>query len=128
MSRIRKCIVPVLGALIVILFHGMAAVAQDRNACRDDVAKFCAEVQPGGGRLMSCLKAHESELSLECRDSIEEGRSRMRETRDACADDVQRFCREAGRGGGRIMRCLKENEQLLSPKCRVTLKSMEISG
>jgi hypothetical protein len=125
MSGIRKSIAPVLGALIMVTCFGITAVAQEMNACREDVARFCKEVQPGGGRLLKCLKAHESDLSLKCRDSMAERQSKAGEMRDACADDVQRFCLEAGQGGGRIRRCLKENEERLSPKCRDTMRSMK---
>ena len=38
-----------------------------REACQPDVAKFCADVKPGGGRIMACLKEHASELSDACR-------------------------------------------------------------
>ncbi len=37
------------------------------QACQGDVAKFCADVKPGAGRLGACLRAHESELSEACK-------------------------------------------------------------
>jgi hypothetical protein len=36
------------------------------RACGGDVAKFCKGAQPGGGRIMECLKAHQSELTPDC--------------------------------------------------------------
>ncbi len=38
-----------------------------RQACQGDVQKFCKEVPPGKGRIVSCLKSHEAELSNPCR-------------------------------------------------------------
>jgi len=38
-----------------------------KNACTKDVEQFCKDVQPGQGRLSTCLKEHESELSQECK-------------------------------------------------------------
>ncbi len=38
-----------------------------REACKPDVEKFCAGVAAGGGRIMECLKQHESELSDACK-------------------------------------------------------------
>jgi hypothetical protein len=35
--------------------------------CADDAARFCAGVQPGGGRIFACLKLQESRLSSRCR-------------------------------------------------------------
>jgi Cysteine rich repeat len=44
-----------------------SALAALRAACGDDAQKFCAGVQPGGGRIIECLKAHKSELSDRCK-------------------------------------------------------------
>ncbi|HEY1422409.1 MAG TPA: cysteine rich repeat-containing protein, partial [Candidatus Acidoferrum sp.] len=38
-----------------------------RAACADDAQKFCAAVQPGGGRVVACLKDHKDSLSDKCR-------------------------------------------------------------
>jgi hypothetical protein len=37
-----------------------------KEACQPDVAKFCADVQPGGHRVAACLRGHASELSQAC--------------------------------------------------------------
>jgi hypothetical protein len=38
-----------------------------KSACAQDIAQFCADVTPGGGRLIKCLSPHLQELSPECR-------------------------------------------------------------
>ena len=38
-----------------------------KEACKPDVDKFCSGVAEGGGRIMACLKQHESELSDACK-------------------------------------------------------------
>jgi hypothetical protein len=38
-----------------------------KAACQPDVQQFCQDVQPGGGRVMQCLRAHEAELSDACK-------------------------------------------------------------
>jgi hypothetical protein len=42
-------------------------LAAIRAACADDAQKFCATVQPGGGRIVACLKEHKDSLSDKCR-------------------------------------------------------------
>ena len=41
-----------------------------RQACQADVAKFCADVKPGGRRVAACLREHGSELSEACQAAI----------------------------------------------------------
>jgi Cysteine rich repeat len=38
-----------------------------RAACAEDVQKLCGTVQPGGGRVVACLKDHQDSLSDRCR-------------------------------------------------------------
>ena len=42
-------------------------LAAIRAACAEDAQKFCATVQPGGGRVVACLKDHKDSLSDKCR-------------------------------------------------------------
>ena len=47
-----------------------------REACRADIARFCGDVKPGGGRIRECLKAHAADLSDGCKAAIKEARER----------------------------------------------------
>jgi len=40
------------------------------KACRADAQKFCQGVEPGGGRLLACLQARDTELSANCRTTL----------------------------------------------------------
>jgi hypothetical protein len=44
-----------------------ARMEAEKEACKPDVEKFCAGVEAGGGRIMQCLKQHQSELSEACK-------------------------------------------------------------
>jgi hypothetical protein len=39
-----------------------------KQACAPDIGKFCADVVPGGGRLIKCLTPHYEELTPACRE------------------------------------------------------------
>lgn len=60
-------------ALLVVTFVGVVQ-AQDRKALREaclgDVKKLCADVRPGGGRIVQCLRGHDRDLSQGCRDGL----------------------------------------------------------
>jgi hypothetical protein len=43
------------------------SLAAIRAACTQDAQKFCAGVQPGGGRIVNCLKQHKDALSDGCK-------------------------------------------------------------
>lgn len=40
------------------------------EACWDDVGRLCSDVRRGGGRILQCLKDHESELSDPCKAAL----------------------------------------------------------
>lgn len=50
--------------------------------CREDVKKFCGDVKPGGGAVMECLKAHEKELSSECKAQAQAWKEKRKERRE----------------------------------------------
>jgi hypothetical protein len=36
------------------------------DACKPDAEKFCKGIRPGQGRILACLKSHQSELAPAC--------------------------------------------------------------
>jgi cysteine rich repeat protein len=42
-----------------------------RRYCRPDVERLCPSVQPGGGRIKSCLMAHKDEVSVGCAKALQ---------------------------------------------------------
>jgi hypothetical protein len=46
------------------------AVADARAACETDIQKLCSGVQPGGGRILACLKQHKDQVSDGCRQAV----------------------------------------------------------
>ena len=46
------------------------AVEAARAACETDIQKLCTGVQPGGGRILACLKQHKDEVSDGCKQAV----------------------------------------------------------
>jgi hypothetical protein len=64
-----------IAAMALALSTGGAAAQQAAMravalACRPDIARFCATVQPGNGRIKACMKAHMQELSDPCKEAM----------------------------------------------------------
>lgn len=104
------------GVFSLILSSG--ASAQESKPCAEDAKKLCQGVEPGEGRIVRCMKEHESELSPACKDNIANFKERAKEFAEACKEDVQRNCKNVKRGGGRIVQCLKQHEDALSSECK----------
>ena len=53
-------------------------VKEVKEACEQDAKKLCEDTKPGGGRIMQCLKQHESELSPACKEHMDKPRGKNR--------------------------------------------------
>ncbi len=91
--------------------------------CVEDAARFCKGVQQGEGRIARCMKEHENELSPACKQNIAKARERVKEFAEACKADAEKSCKDIKPGGGRILRCLKQHEDTLSPACKEEMQN-----
>ena len=110
----------------ILLFGASAgAVAQGvLEDCATDIAAFCAQVEPGHGRVISCLYANEDKLSEACyaansdvHDAMDFMFATVRNALATCAADIENTCAGTEFGHGRILTCLKENRSEISPQC-----------
>jgi hypothetical protein len=46
------------------------ALVAARAACANDIQTLCLGVQPGGGRILACLKQHKQQVSGGCKQAI----------------------------------------------------------
>ena len=53
------------------------AQASGMRYCKEDVARLCPGVQPGGGRIIGCLKAHKEEVSIGCGKALQAMKAKM---------------------------------------------------
>jgi cysteine rich repeat protein len=110
-----------LGSLVigVALLPG---IARSATPCLTDIEKFCANVPIGGGRIQTCLKEHEKELSPECAARHENLEKEMGRLAASCRYDISRFCWDISPGRGRVGRCLERHRSDLSPVCNDQLR------
>jgi Cysteine rich repeat len=54
------------------LDRAVAALAYVANECRDDLKAYCSSVQPGEGRLISCMDKNEKKFSGRCKQALKD--------------------------------------------------------
>ena len=120
-----------LSAVVMMLFAAGAARAEEgARPCKADIEKFCKDVKPGGGRIIDCLKAHESELAADCkiknmqlkgRGGAEgKGGAGGKDAKgEPCRADMDKFCKDAK--PGEKMGCMKEHEKDFSEACKARI-------
>jgi len=94
------------------------------DGCSKEIAGFCGDVPLGGGRVLSCLKAHEDELSMGCRAALAEGAATIDSALgDAnffgakCARDLKDNCADVQPGEGKMLACLTDNIMRVTKRC-----------
>jgi hypothetical protein len=86
--------------------------------CEGDVARLCKGVAPGGGRIVTCLRNNESQLSQACQGKFNEWRLARMELQSACSREIGSLCGTVPAGAGRVWTCLRAHEQELGSDCR----------
>jgi hypothetical protein len=64
-------------ALLALAASAPPAWADAMSLCKADVARLCPGIQPGGGRIVGCLKEHKEEMSVGCAKAIQKMRAQM---------------------------------------------------
>lgn len=54
------------------LDQAVTAIKYAATQCEGDLQKFCADVKPGQGRGLACLKKNEKSLKPECKDALKQ--------------------------------------------------------
>jgi hypothetical protein len=136
MKQMKRINLAIMAAALLYagLMFGTDASAADKSACSADIAKFCQNIEPGMIALMDCLEKHESELTAACKEyeaTMGGGRVERRERvqqqtqfRQACLNDMTKFCNDANPTQGGILRCLKDHEKEISVSCNESMKAM----
>jgi hypothetical protein len=106
-----------------ILALGTARAAED--ACSADVEKLCAGIPPGGGRVLSCLKANEAKVSSGCKKELAALKKNVKAVGAACEGDVYQYCPNVKPGHGEVMKCLSSNSANLTPECQQVVQGAQ---
>ena len=67
--RVRHFAIAAALSFAALASAAPSAFAQQAAAmkyCKADYERLCPGVQPGGGRIIGCLKAHKEEVSIGC--------------------------------------------------------------
>jgi Cysteine rich repeat len=78
--RIRHFALVSALSLAAVASSEPGALAQQAEAmryCKADIARLCPGVQPGGGRIIGCLKAHKEEMSIGCGKALQAMKAKM---------------------------------------------------
>lgn len=89
--------------------------------CKNDIARFCGNIEPGDGRILKCLTLNEKDLTPPCKKNLARIEEAVGEVQKACADDYAIFCSSVVPGQGRIAECLEKSKKNLTPRCKAIL-------
>ena len=129
MNETRKsAMIYMLSGVIGVGAFGVPALAEGPGPCAADIQKFCADVQPGGGAIVQCLKKHEADLSEACKQRGKDLKQKLQAFEVACQQDSDKYCKDVQPGQGRKIKCLKDNEANLSSDCKAQMAHMHTSA
>jgi len=123
-------------ACLLVMVTGGVSYAQDpikgsMEECSKEIETYCSTVTPGGGRLVSCAKAHIDKLSPLCVASINRASywvgnmSRLLGyVATQCVSDAKKYCAGIELGEERVLNCLGDNRAGLSKYCGLALQDI----
>ena len=66
-----------LAALVSAAPNALAQQAAAMKYCKADFERLCPGVQPGGGRIIACLKEHKMDISVGCGKALQAMKAKM---------------------------------------------------
>jgi Cysteine rich repeat len=103
------------GSLVAVAQEGLFTSERD---CTADVRSLCADVKPGGGRVLACLQSHVGNLSVGCSTIL----SKAIWTAQQCSGDIHQFCPTATFGN--VSECMRPHLGEVSGTCKSALAFM----
>ena len=109
----------VLSTSAALIFLFVSSAMAQTGACAADIKKTCANVEPGGGRIATCVKENLTNLSDECKKRFAE----MTAAVNACRADVQKQCGTVTRRVQKVV-CIKDALTNLGDDCKAAAASV----
>ncbi len=129
MSKFISILAFVLGFSLMASANNDDMGGHKQGPCAKDMETLCAEVHGGHGAIVKCLKQNKEKLTSECSTHMSEVKEVMKEVHQACHADMEKFCKDVEKGGGRIIKCMKSHKAELSSACSQELeKKKSIQG
>ena len=116
--RRLSCSFWIVAALLIIAPPSYVN-AQSPQACIGDVRTLCEGVQPGGGRIASCIKTHFIDLTVSCRRSL----AKFATAAKSCFADFKSLCGNVRPGGGRWEACARARLAQASDPCKAAMST-----
>jgi len=116
-----------LGAALGLLVAAIPSGGQMQEMpCTEEIRAYCAGVQPGGGRILQCLKANESKLSPACMQRMHDFQDAVSGPMGACRDDWVAYCYHPRASTERqaMIQCLQANQVKVSAGCQKALQGV----
>ena len=106
-------------------------VEEALKGCSKEIKAYCSSVTPGGGRLVSCAKAHEDKLSSECIYALNRAgywlgflARTITYVASQCEADALKYCPDVKLGEERVLNCLAANIGNLNKYCGLALRDI----
>ncbi len=106
-------------------------VEEALKGCSKEIKAYCSSVTPGGGRLVSCAKAHEDKLSSECIYAINRAgywldflTRTLTYVASQCGADALKYCPDVKLGDERVLNCLRASKASLNKYCGIALRDI----
>jgi len=132
----KKISIALLVIAVLAVAASNAAAGQDlvqtvTNGCKTEIEKYCKQVKPGEGRILSCLYAYQDKLSGQCEYALYDAAVQLERAVAAlsyvvneCGDDLEKYCSAVRAGEGRLLNCLEKNDKKVSSRCKQALKDV----
>jgi hypothetical protein len=116
-------------SLAVVLALLAPAVTRSGDVpCAEELRSMCKGIEPGDGRVLSCLRARWGDLSQACRDRLDRTASAAEYKILTCEPELFRFCSDVPAQRDATLACLAAHLDELAPACRTTVERERSRG